>query len=137
MPLVRIEIRRGRTPAEKRALMEVIHSALVEALQIPDWDRTQRLIEHEAEDFEIPPGKTDGYTLIEITMFPGRSLDAKRRLYRALVQNLGALGIAASDTFIVLHEPPMENWGIRGGVPASEVNLSYFVRSTLTLFTGQ
>ena len=137
MPLVRIEIRRGRTPAEKRALMEAIHSALVEALQIPDWDRTQRLIEHEAEDFEIPPGKTERYTLIEITMFPGRSLDAKRRLYRALVQNLGALGIVASDTFIVLHEPPMENWGIRGGVPASEVNLSYFVRSTLTLFTGQ
>src|SRR3972149_9088034 len=137
MPLVRIEIRRGRTPAEKRALMEAIHSALVEALQIPDWDRTERLIEHEAEDFEIPPGKTERYTLIEITMFPGRSLDAKRRLYRALVQNLGALGIAASDTFLVLHEPPMENWGIRGGGPASEVNLGYFVRSTLTLFTGQ
>jgi len=127
MPLVRIEIRRGRTPAEKRALMEAIHSALVEALQIPDWDRTQRLIEHEAEDFEIPPGKTERYTLIEITMFPGRSLDAKRRLYRALVQNLGALGIAASDTFIVLHEPPMENWGIRGGVPASEVEIGFKV----------
>jgi phenylpyruvate tautomerase PptA (4-oxalocrotonate tautomerase family) len=35
------------------------------------------------------------------------------------------LGIQATDIFIVLHEPPLENWGIRGGVPASEVDLGF------------
>jgi phenylpyruvate tautomerase PptA (4-oxalocrotonate tautomerase family) len=32
-----------------------------------------------------------------------------------LVRNLGAAGVPASDITVVLHEPPMENWGIRGG----------------------
>jgi hypothetical protein len=58
-------------------------------------------------------------------MFPGRSFSAKRRLYEAIVGNLGKLGIAAIDVFIVLHEPPMEDWGVRGGRPASEVELGF------------
>ncbi len=127
MPLVKIDVRKGRSPAEKAALLEAVHAALVEALKVPDGDRTQRLCEHAAEDFEIPPDKTERYTLIEIVMFPGRSLNAKRQLYRAIVRNLAPLGVAPSDVFIVLHEPPMENWGIRSGVPASEVNLGFTV----------
>jgi len=35
--------------------------------------------------------------------------------------------IKPKDIFIVLHEVPMENWGIRGGIPASEVNLGFKV----------
>ena|SRR5829696_10526089 len=52
-------------------------------------------------------------------MFAGRSTDAKRRLYRAVVTNLGRLGIPPTDVVIVLREEPPENWGIRGGTPAS------------------
>jgi phenylpyruvate tautomerase PptA (4-oxalocrotonate tautomerase family) len=99
----------------------------VEALRIPDEDRTQILTEHPADAFEIPPGKGDRFTLVEITMFAGRSLDAKRRLYRAVVTNLGRLGIPPSDVLIVLHEVPLENWGIRGGTPASDVDLGFEV----------
>src|SRR4029453_15767413 len=56
-----------------------MHAAAVEALRIPDEDRTQMLTEHPAEAFEIPPGKGERFTLVEVTMFAGRSLDAKRR----------------------------------------------------------
>ena len=52
---------------------------------------------------------------------------AKRRLYQALVRNLGELGVAPADVFVVLHEPPMDNWGIRGGQMASEVDLGFEV----------
>lgn len=127
MPLVRISVRRGRSPAEKRALLDAVHAALVEALKIPDHDRNQRLVEHAPEDFEIPPTRTERFCLIEVTMFPGRSLEAKRRLYQAIVRNLEAQGIAGSDVFIVLHEPRMENWSIRDGLPASEVDLGFKV----------
>lgn len=127
MPEVRIEVREGRSASEKKALLQAVHSALVEALRIPEHDRIQRLYELSAENFEIPPDKTEMFTLIEVTMFPGRSLDAKRVLYRALVRNLGDLGVAPDDVFIILREPPMENWGIRGGVPASEVDLGFEV----------
>ncbi|HEV2930352.1 MAG TPA: tautomerase family protein, partial [Propionibacteriaceae bacterium] len=88
---------------------------------------TQILTEHPAEAFEIPPGKGDRFTLVEITMFGGRSLDAKRRLYRAVVTNQGRLGIPPSDVLIVLHEVPLDHWGIRGGTPASDVDLGFEV----------
>lgn len=127
MPLVRIEVRQGRTEAEKRALLEAVHVALVEALGIPDHDRTQMIREYAPEDLEIPPGKTEKFTLVEIALFAGRSLDAKRRLYQAIVRNHRELGIAPDDIMIVLHESPLENWGIRGGRPPSEVDLGFAV----------
>ena len=125
MPLVRIEVRRSREPEEKRAVCDAVHAAMKEALLIPEHDRHVRYIEHAPEDFQVPPGKTEDYTLVEITLFQGRSMDAKRNLYQAVVRNLGSLGIAPEDVFIVLIESPPENWGVRGGVPASEVDLGF------------
>ena len=122
MPLVQLELLRGRPASEKKALFDAIHEALVEALKIPDDDRVQRLIEHEPDDFDTP---SPNYTMVTITMFPGRSLSAKRDLYRGIVDKLGELGIAATDINIVLTEPPLDNWGIRGGKPASEVDLGF------------
>jgi phenylpyruvate tautomerase PptA (4-oxalocrotonate tautomerase family) len=127
MPLVRIEIIKGPPVAERKHLLEGVHAALVEAFGIPDDDRTQRLIEHDPENFEIPRGAGERYTLIEITAFPGRSATAKRSLYEAVVCNLEGAGVPTSDISVVLHEPPMENWGIRGGKPASEVDLGFRV----------
>jgi phenylpyruvate tautomerase PptA (4-oxalocrotonate tautomerase family) len=128
MPLVRLEVRQGRSATQKQALLDAAHAALVEALRVPDHDRMQRIVEHAREDFELPPGSSDDFVLVEVTMFAGRSPKAKRRLYQALVGNLGELGIAPADVFVVLHEPPMENWGIRGGQMASEVDLGFEVQ---------
>ncbi len=127
MPLVRIDILEGRSAAERRRLLDGVHAALVEAFGIPDDDRTQILSEHASENFDIPPTHSDRYTIVEITAFPGRSQDAKQTLYRVIVQNLGAIGVPASDIMVVMLEPPMENWGIRGGRPASDVDLGYRV----------
>lgn len=120
MPLVKIEIIKGKSQEYKQALLDGIHDALVEAFKIPEDDRIQRLYELDRENFEAC-GKSDHFTLIEIIAFPGRSLDAKRKLYQAIVRNLGGKpGIPALDIFIVLHEPPLDNWGIRGGQAASD-----------------
>ncbi len=75
----------------------------------------------------MPPGRTENYTLVEISIFAGRSLETKRLLYQKIVQNFGILGIAPSDILIVLNEVPLENRGIRGGVPAPEVDLGFEV----------
>jgi len=128
MPLAKISIIKGRTPAEKESLLEAVHSAMLDALKIPQYDRNQRVHEYEKDDFMTPPGRTEKFTLIEITMFPGRSIEAKRNLYRGIVENLKALGTDPMDVFIVLYEPPMENWGIRGGIPAGEVDLGFEVK---------
>ncbi|MEX0832941.1 MAG: tautomerase family protein [Actinomycetota bacterium] len=125
MPLVRIEILEGRPVPEKKRLLQAVHDALVEAFGIPDDDRTQRIFEHDPGNFEIPPGHSDKYMLVEIVAFPGRSTTAKRALYKAIVRNLGDIGVPAGDVFVVIQEPRMENWGIRGGRSADEVDLGY------------
>ena len=92
---------------------------------MPEGDRQIRYIEHKPEHFAVPPGKTENYTLVEITLFPGRSLEAKSALYQSIVKRFARLGISQSDVFIVLNEPPLDNWGIRGGMPASEIDLGF------------
>ncbi len=125
MPLVKVSLLKGKSKEEKKTLLDAIHAALMEAFKIPENDRNQRIFEFEPENFDIPEGKTSNYTLIEIDVFPGRSLDAKRKLYQTIVQNLKELDIQPSDLLIVLKEPPLDNWGVRGGAPASEIDLGF------------
>lgn len=108
--------------------MEAVYTAQKESLSLPEGDRQIRYIEFPSERFHVPPQKTENYTHVEISLFAGRSIEAKRALYKAIVHNLCLLGIASDDVFIVLHEIPLENWGIRGGVPASEVDLGFKVK---------
>ncbi len=125
MPLVKIEVRKSRRADEIEDMIEAVYQAQREALKVPEGDRQIRYFEHKPEHFAVPPGKTENYTLVEITLFPGRSLEAKRNLYKSIVRRLGDLGIDPNDIFIVLTEPPLDNWGIKGGLPASEVDIGF------------
>jgi 4-oxalocrotonate tautomerase family enzyme len=128
MPIVSIEMIKGRSREEKARVMEAVHSSLVEAFGIPANDRTLRIVEHDKEDFAHPPHRTDGFTIVSISAFSGRGAEAKRRLYRLVADRVSqALGLDPTDVFIVLHEVPKENWGIRGGISASDVDLGYTV----------
>ncbi|HMK54416.1 MAG TPA: tautomerase family protein [Methanobacteriaceae archaeon] len=127
-PLVKIEILKGKSSEYKKAILDGVHNALVKSIKIPDHDRFQRIYELEKEDFEVPPDRTDNATLIEIKMFPGRTQEAKNKLFKTIVKNLETNpGINGNDIFIILLEPPMNNWGIRGGKPAGEVDLGFEV----------
>jgi phenylpyruvate tautomerase PptA (4-oxalocrotonate tautomerase family) len=128
MPITRIEGRRKRSEGEIQALIEAVYVAQREALKVPEWDRQIRYVEHRPEHFHVIPGQSENYVLVEISLFTGRTLEAKRALYQGIVQRFGNLGIDASDTTIVLYEVDAENWGIRGGVPASEVDLGFKVK---------
>lgn len=127
MPSTKINVRRKWTPELKRSIIECVHSALVGALKIPDEDSVLRLVEHAPEDFAVPPSATEYFTLIEVDLFSGRSLSAKKALYQAIVGNLSSLGIPPTEIKVLLRESPVENWGLRGGVPASEVDLGFKV----------
>jgi phenylpyruvate tautomerase PptA (4-oxalocrotonate tautomerase family) len=128
MPLVTIETRRGLPPELKRGMLDAVHEALVDCFRIPDHDRTQRVVEHAPEDFEVPPGRGPRYTLVTIVAFAGRSLEAKRALYKTIADRFEALGVPRLDVLIVLHEEPRENWGMRGGVAGCDVELGFEVK---------
>lgn len=127
MPNVRIEVKRNWPSGKQQQFIEATHAAMVEALKIPQHDKLIRFVEHEPETFASPPGTSENFTLVEISLFTGRSLEAKRKLYKGIVKRFGELGVEPEDIKIVLYEVPMENWGIRGGVPASEVDLGFKV----------
>lgn len=115
MPLIRVEILKGKDASYKKTLLDAVHDALAAAIGIPDWDRFQRLYELEPECFERAPEKTDHFTMIEITMFPGRTKAQKARIFEEITKELYTrLGINNGDVFIVIQEPPNENWGLAG-----------------------
>ncbi|MCX8997033.1 tautomerase family protein [Rhizobiaceae bacterium BDR2-2] len=126
MPATRIETRRGWIGDRRLDIIEAVQRALLAGLKIPEHDRCIRLAEYDADAMIVPPGKGPSYLVIEITLFSGRSLDAKRRLYAALAEELSAFGVPASDIKTVLVETAPENWGLRG-LPASDIDLGFKV----------
>jgi phenylpyruvate tautomerase PptA (4-oxalocrotonate tautomerase family) len=128
MPLVRIETRRWMTREIKQAVLDAVHEALVSAFKVPDDDRNQRIIEYDPCDFEGSAGKGERFTIVTIDAFAGRSLEAKRQLYKELVTRLSAAGIPPADLMVVIHDVPLENWGVRGGKAACDIDLGFQIK---------
>jgi phenylpyruvate tautomerase PptA (4-oxalocrotonate tautomerase family) len=129
VPSVLIEIRRAILAEEETHIMEAVHSALREAFRILPGDRNVRLIVHEPHRFACPPERShpELYTHVTIDAFAGRSVDAKRALYRGIVEKLEGLGIPKDQVKILLRESPKDNWGIRGGQAGCDVDLGFTI----------
>jgi phenylpyruvate tautomerase PptA (4-oxalocrotonate tautomerase family) len=106
-------------------VLEAVQAALVEALRIPATDRDVVLDIFDESQRIIRPTRSDYFTRVEVTLFSGRSMAAKRLLYSALVRNLSSLGVPPGEVKTVLIEVPAENWGLQGGHPASEIDLGF------------
>jgi len=125
MPLVTVTMIKGKQKEFRKSILDAVHFSLVTAFKIPDHDRNQRIVEIDSDNLEYSSGKSDNFITIEINIFPGRSIEAKRALYQGIVARLETLGIQSDDILIVLNEPLLHNWGIRGGYPASEVDIGF------------
>jgi phenylpyruvate tautomerase PptA (4-oxalocrotonate tautomerase family) len=109
----------------RKELSDVINSCMVEALEFPADKRAHRFIPLDPEDFYYPDGRSDAYTVIEINMMEGRSVEARKRLIHLLFERIEAqLGIGPVDVEITLNESPACNWGFRGKT-GDEVVLNY------------
>ncbi len=114
--------------ADKREhLSKAIHESLMEAFALPEDKRFHRFIGLEKEDFLYPSDRSEHYTIIELSLFEGRSVEAKKQLINRLFSKAKAYaGIEAQDLEITLFETPKCNWGIRG-MPGDELALNYKV----------
>ena len=109
------------------AVSEVIHSYVVDALQYPKDKRAHRFFQLDESEFFYPPGRSVRYTIIEFSMFEGRSVEAKKRLIRLLFERFEKqLGIQPQDVEVTIFETPKSNWGFRG-LPGDEHVLDYKV----------
>ena len=127
MPSILIETRTQYSVEQESAIMEAVHMAVREAFKIKPDDKHIRLVSHQPHRFICPPGKvkSEAYTHISIDALAGRSMDAKRSLYQAIVTNLEPLGIPKDHVKILLREIPTTNWGVRGGQAASDIDLGF------------
>jgi phenylpyruvate tautomerase PptA (4-oxalocrotonate tautomerase family) len=127
MPSITIEVRRRYSQEQEVALIDAVHRALVHAFKIPEHDKNVRLVVHEPHRFPSRPDRAhpEACTLVTVSAFAGRSLDAKRLLYRTIVENLEPFGIPPDHVLILLHEVPRENRGIRGGRAACDIDVGF------------
>ncbi|MFF5995666.1 tautomerase family protein [Lysinibacillus sp. KU-BSD001] len=111
----------------REMLSEIIHSCMVAALALPADKKFHRFFPMEKEDFYFANGRTEAYTIIEISMFEGRTVEAKKQLINLLFERLNSeLNLSPQDVEITIFETPQHNWGIRG-LPGDELSLNYKV----------
>ena len=114
------------TPARQR-LSDAIHAVAMETLGLPADKRFHRFFPMQPADLVRPEDRGAGYTIIEISLFEGRSAATKRALLEGLMERLPAvLGIPVQDLEITLFETPKAHWGIRGQT-GDRLTLSYRV----------
>lgn len=128
MSQVKIYGIRERLVPIREKLSDTIHACVMEALLFPKDKRAHRFFPLDKADFFYPEGRSDAYTIIEITMIEGRSVEARKKLIRLLFDKAQAeVGIAPVDLEICIQESPAHNWGFRGQ-HGDEIALNYKIQ---------
>ncbi len=122
MPLVRIDLVKGKPAVFRKQIGEIIHNAIRETINVPEHDKFQVITEHDADGLNI----ADSYfgnsyskdiILIQITMNAGRTVEMKKALFTRIADDLhDQLNVRREDVVINLVEVVKENWSFGGGV---------------------
>lgn len=118
----------GTLRPRRTTVSDAIHASAVEVLGLPEDKRFHRFFPLEPDDFVVPAGRSQDYTIIEVVLFAGRTVETKKAFVRDLFARFERdLGIAPVDLEITLLESPRHDWGIRG-LPGDELtDLTYAV----------
>src|SRR5690349_16047554 len=123
--MIRIYGIKERLNPRKARVSDTIHRAVREVLGLPEDKRAHRFFPMDREDFYMPGGRTEDYTVIEISMMEGRTVDTKKALIKRLFALFEAeLGVGPADVEITLLEQPAHCWGFRG-MTGDEATLDY------------
>jgi 4-oxalocrotonate tautomerase len=122
MPLVRIELRRGKPAEYRQAVADGIYEAMRETLQVPEYDRFEVVSEHDPENFiydrhYLGIERSDELVIVQIALRRGRTTEAKQALYRRIAERLReAPGIRPEDVFVTLVENGLDDWSFGNGL---------------------
>ena len=115
MPLVRIDVQAGRTPAELRHLADVVQEVMLDVFAAPPRDRYQILTEHPvghiiAEDTGLGYERTDGVIVVQIFQ-QGRTTLQKQAAYAQLARRLDAeCGVRPQDLIVSVTANERADW---------------------------
>jgi phenylpyruvate tautomerase PptA (4-oxalocrotonate tautomerase family) len=115
MPLVRIDVQEGRSPAALRKIADVVQDVMLDVFAAPSRDRYQIITEHPvghiiAEDTGLGFERTDGVVVIQIFQ-QGRSAEQKSAAFAALASRLEAeCGVNPADLIVSVSANRREDW---------------------------
>ncbi|AFV90798.1 4-oxalocrotonate tautomerase [Acidipropionibacterium acidipropionici ATCC 4875] len=120
MPLVRIDLNKGRTDVDVRAISDAVHFALVDEFHIPASDRFQIVTQHDhgeiiAEDAGLGFQRDLEVVMINILTQAGRTEAEKQGLFARIAENLGRVGVAPQNVFIGYDENTPNDWSFGFG----------------------
>jgi 4-oxalocrotonate tautomerase len=121
MPLVRIDLRKGKDAAYRQEIGRVVYEAMV-GVGVPEKDCFEVIAEHDADNFLFDASylgieRTDDLVIVQITWNEGRTVEQKKALYKAIADGLATSpGIRPQDVVINLVEVKKENWSFGNGV---------------------
>ncbi|HUF35485.1 MAG TPA: tautomerase family protein [Gemmatimonadales bacterium] len=122
MPLVRIDLRAGHSPAVRWAVGDAVHQAMVETIGVPPDDCFQVITEHSPDGLRYDPqylglARSDGVVFVQITLNAGRTVEQKRALYARIADLLAERAeVRRADVLVSLVEVPRENWSFGDGL---------------------
>ena len=122
MPLVRIDLVRGKSIEFRKALGEIVYQAMRELINVPANDKFQIITEHAAEKLNVADNYlgnaySDNIVLIQITLNTGRTVEMKKAFFKKIADDLHAqLNLRRDDVVINLVEVAKENWSFGGGI---------------------
>src|SRR5437868_5054859 len=102
MPLVKLWMRRGKSPEYLRTAADCVHEALVAQANVPADDRFQILQQLDDDALIAHPSyagvnRSADIIIVEITLNQGRTLEVKKALYGDIVTRLGNALAVRSD----------------------------------------
>ena len=122
MPLVRIDLVKGKPPAFRKRIGEIVYGAMRETISVPENDKFQIITEHAAGEINVADSYlgnsyTQDILLIQITLNAGRTVEMKKALFKRIADDLhDQLEVRREDVVINLVEVARENWSFGGGV---------------------
>lgn len=121
MPMVRIDLPRGKSAEYRRTVGDVVYDAMIQTINVPANDRFQVIAEHAPENLIVDRTylgveRTAECILIQVILNEGRTTELKKAFYKAIADGLHSrLGLRKQDVFISLIEVKKENWSFGNG----------------------
>ncbi len=122
MPLTYVSLRRGKSAAYRKAILDSLHKAMHETFNVPEDNSFMTVTEHGEDDFRYSKSylgieRSDDLVFMQLTVNNTRTLEQKKALYRRIVERLSdSPGVRPEDVFISLVEVLPENWSMGNGL---------------------
>ena len=121
MPLVRIDLPRGKNADYRKTIGEVVYEAMLQTINVPANDRFQIIAEHAPENLIVDRTylgieRSPECIVVQVFLNEGRTTELKKAFYRAVAEGLHQrLQLRKQDVFISLVEVKKENWSFGNG----------------------